>query len=327
MAPADAVARALRGRRQGQGWLCRCPVPGHGRGRGDRTPSLSVVTGPNGTLLLHCHAGCAFHEVWACLCQLGLVEQKSRSAAATVATLATGAGNARVSAPFAALEVSRQAATAATGWLRQNQQRTALAQRIWQRSEPAAGTPVARYLLSRGIEVEPPESLRYAVLRHKPTGLRLPAMMAAVQDPAGRVIAVHRTYLASDSHRKADVDQNKMMLGAVAGGGVWLGPPADAVLLSEGIESGLSAMQLCGLPACATLSTSGLRAILLPACVRDVLICADGDEPGLAAAYYAAARLTNQGRRVKIARPPQSTDFNDLVLSRPTYCHDCHSSL
>ena len=48
MAPADAVARALRGRRQGQGWLCRCQVPGHGRGRGYKTPSLSVVTGRDG---------------------------------------------------------------------------------------------------------------------------------------------------------------------------------------------------------------------------------------------------------------------------------------
>lgn len=326
MASADAVARALGGRRQGHGWLCRCPVPGHGRGRGDKTPSLSVETGQKGTLLLHCHAGCGFRDIWACLCQLGLVEQKSGSAAATVATLATAVTKPRLSAAFAASTVSQQAATAATGWLRQNQRGTALAQRIWQSALPAAGTPVARYLRGRGIEGDPPESLRYAVLPHKPTGLRLPAMVAAVQDRTGNVVAVHRTYLAAGGGGKADVDPNKMMLGPVAGGGVWLGPPADEVLLSEGIESGLSAMQLCGLPACATLSTSGLKAIVLPACVRDVLICADSDEPGLAATYYAANKLSNQGRRVKVATPPRFNDFNDLLFSRSTYRDELHYS-
>lgn len=326
MASADAVARALGGRKQGHGWLCHCPVPGHGRGRGDRTPSLSVVTGQNGTLLLHCHGGCGFPEVWACLRQRGLVEQKSGRAAATVATVATGVRRVSISAPLPALEVSRQAATVATGWLQQNQRRTVVAQRIWQDAAPAAGTPVATSLHGRGIQIEPPEALRYAVLRHKPTGLRLPAMVAAVRDRTGAIIAVHRTYLAADGHGKADVDPNKMMLGPVAGGGVWLGPPADAVLLSEGIESGVSAMQLCGLPACATLSTSGLQAIVLPTCVRDVLICADSDVPGLAAAYYTASKLTNQGRRVKIAMPPRSTDFNDLLFSRSTYCDEFHYS-
>ena len=71
MTTAD-VARALHGRRNGAGWLCRCPVPGHGRGRGDRTPSLSVDDREGGRLLVHCHAGCSQPEIIAALRESGL---------------------------------------------------------------------------------------------------------------------------------------------------------------------------------------------------------------------------------------------------------------
>ena len=45
---------------------------------------------------------------------------------------------------------------------------------------------------------------------------------------------------------------------------------------------------------------------------------ADGDEPGEAAAADGARRWKREGRRVRIARPPQGQDFNDLLLGRVT---------
>ncbi|HZR76999.1 MAG TPA: toprim domain-containing protein [Bradyrhizobium sp.] len=66
----------------------------------------------------------------------------------------------------------------------------------------------------------------------------------------------------------------------------------------------------------AALSTSGLRALELPHGVRDVIVLADGDDPGEAAAQDCARRWKREGRRVRIARPPQGTDFNDLLLLR-----------
>jgi DNA primase len=48
--------------------------------------------------------------------------------------------------------------------------------------------------------------------------------------------------------------------------------------------------------------------------VRDVIILADGDEAGEAAARDCALRWKCQSRRVRIARPPQGMDFNDMLL-------------
>jgi hypothetical protein len=45
------------------GFLCRCPVPSHGKGRGDKDPSLSILIGNNGQLLVNCHASCDYKDV------------------------------------------------------------------------------------------------------------------------------------------------------------------------------------------------------------------------------------------------------------------------
>ena len=51
--------------------------------------------------------------------------------------------------------------------------------------------------------------------------------------------------------------------------------------------------------------------------MRDVIVLADGDDPGEAAARDAALRWKRQGRRVRIARPPKGMDFNDMLLGAP----------
>jgi hypothetical protein len=48
---AEAIARALNGRRCGQSWMAPCPA------HDDHHPSLSI-TERHGRLLVHCHAGC-----------------------------------------------------------------------------------------------------------------------------------------------------------------------------------------------------------------------------------------------------------------------------
>ena len=116
-------------------------------------------------------------------------------------------------------------------------------------------------------------------------------------------VAIHRTFLARDGTGKAPVDPQKMMLGPCRGGAVRLAD-ADAVLMvGEGIETCLSAMQATGYPAWAALSASGLPTLELPSIVREVIILADGDAPGEAAARCGAHRWVGEGRRVRIARP------------------------
>jgi hypothetical protein len=92
-------------------------------------------------------------------------------------------------------------------------------------------------------------------------------------------------------------------------------------MVGEGIETCLAAMQASAQPAWAALSTSGMTALRLPPDVRTVIILADHDCSGAGerAAYAAAARGLAEGRRVRIAMPPEpGTDFNDVSRVAPT---------
>ena len=57
-----------------------------------------------------------------------------------------------------------------------------------------------------------------------------------------------------------------------------------------------------------------LRSLDLPDDVRNVIVLADGEDAGEAAARDCAWRWKREGRRVRIARPPRGMDFNDLLL-------------
>jgi len=102
-------------------------------------------------------------------------------------------------------------------------------------------------------------------------------------------------------------------LGKAAGGVVRLGEASELILVGEGIETCLSVMQATGQPVWAALSTSGLTGLQLPPHIRDVTILADGDDPGERAAQAAARRLKMSVRSVRIVRPFQGADFNDML--------------
>ncbi len=192
-----------------------------------------------------------------------------------------------------------------------------LALKIWAKTLPAQGTLVDFYLRSRGIVVPLPDSLHFhPALYHSPKET-WPAMVGLVtHGNSGHPLAIARTYLSRDGKAKAPIDPPRKMLGPCGGGVVRLGPTANRLMVGEGIETCLSAMQATGRPAWAALSTSGLRSLDLPAEVHEVTILADGDEPGEQAARDAAQRWFIEGRRVGIARPPHGLDFNDLLLGR-----------
>ena len=140
-------------------------------------------------------------------------------------------------------------------------------------------------------------------------------MVALVTDGLlGLGVAIHRTFLARNGDGKAPVEPQKMMLGPCRGAAVRLAPATAALMVGEGIETCLAAMQATGRPAWAALSTSGLRSLELPADVKEIIILADGDDAGEQAALTAAMRWKCEGRTVRIARPPRGMDFNDLLL-------------
>jgi putative DNA primase/helicase len=290
---AEEIARALGGRKAGSTWMAICPA------HDDRDPSLSIRDAGDGKVLVRCHAGCEQKQVIAALKSRGIWSDTGRRQ-----------GRMRGFQTGAATEPDRGDA-----------KRTEAALRMWGATLPAAGTVVETYLRSRGIVIPVPATVRFhAAMRH-PSGHVWPAMVALVTcGTNGAPVAIHRTFLARDGQGKAPVGPSKMMFGPCRGGAVRLGAIGDRLMIAEGIETALSAMQATAQAVWAALSTSGLRTLELPANVRDVVVLADGDEPGNAAARDAGLRWKGEGRRVRVAHPPRGFDFND-VLRGCAFCH------
>jgi hypothetical protein len=286
---AELIAIALGGRKAGRGWSARCPA------HDDRNPSLSLRDSATGGVCVKCFAGCPKNEVIASLKALGLWFDKTSWRTST-----------KRLKPSATIKVT------------DDQNRTSIALSIWQACVPAAGTLVETYLGSRGLVLPATPTLRFHPNLKHPSGEHWPAMVALVCDYDGAPLAIHRTFLARNGVGKASVDPQKMMLGQCRGGSVRLAEPSDILMIGEGIETCLAAMQATGLPAWAALSTSGLTSLELPDTIRDIILLADGDDAGEAAAQTCAKRWINQGRRVRIARPPKDLDFNDLLINPPT---------
>ena len=183
-----------------------------------------------------------------------------------------------------------------------------------------ADSAAETYLAARGLAVPDTPELRFHPdLTHWETRTGYPGLVAFVRNAGGRVIGVHRTYLAPDGTAKADLPSPRMMLGSVTSGAVRLAALGDGAVLglAEGIETALSVSQACpDLPVWAALSAGNLAQVALPTEVLRVVILADHDAAGagIRAAERAAARHHAEGRRVWIAVPDRAgEDFNDLL--------------
>jgi putative DNA primase/helicase len=149
---------------------------------------------------------------------------------------------------------------------------------------------------------------------------RLPAMLAAISDPAGNLIAVHRTFLCRDGLAKADVEPQKATLGHYWGGAVRLDQAGFEIVVGEGIETSGAAGLLMGLPAWSAVSAGNLaRGLMLPAIVRRVVIAVDRDPSGEQAARAAGSRWAAEGRRVRYWMPNTvGRDACDVLAARNT---------
>jgi hypothetical protein len=286
---AAEIARALgAAHRSGRWWRCRCPV------HGSKGPTLAVRDGDRAALVVHCHAGCSWAEIFKELRRLGLLD----------GTFA----NAKPPAPAADLLVSQAAL------------RTAAALKLWNAAKLAErAVLLERYLRSRNITMPIPRSLRWARSIRHPTGVYCSAMIARIDDVDGKLISVHRTFLRADGLGKAALEPPRAALGPVKGGAIRLAPAGPTLLIGEGIENCLSATQATGLPAWSAISASFMEALQLPEVVRVVVILADNDRNGAGqrSAARAGQRWIEEGRRVRIALPPETgSDFNDILTGR-----------
>jgi hypothetical protein len=278
---AETLTRDLGGLwRNGRG-QAPCPVCQPERRRDQN--ALSITTG-SGKLLLHCF--------------------KTRCSFTAIAE-AAGAPLAEVQIdPAAQREHERKQAEYQAAKL-------AKARSLWERARPIEGTKAAAYLRGRGITIPLPGTLRFVPdLHHSPTTSWGCAMVADVQPTGG----VHRTFFTKQGQRVSK--SPKLMLGPCNGGAVRLSAGAGPLYVTEGIETGLSVLQLVAdrSPSVwAALSSSGIKGLRLPDRPGELVIASDGDDAGSEAAQVLAQRAATLGWDVGLMPAPTGKDWNDVL--------------
>lgn len=274
----SSIAKSLGGaKRNGDGWICRCPV------HKDQSPSLSIRGMNNGGIVVHCFTGCDWKEVKDEIKKRGLIDS---------------------------VPITRDAAPV-QGNKKPIQNLSAV--RLWSEAIPAENTLAEEYLRKRGYNSLLPGSLRYHSHLKHPNGNFYPGIVAAVAiHPYKEIFSVHRIFL----NNRAEKIQNdaKLSLGPIKGGCVRLTYPFDTIVLTEGIETGLVVMEKIKMPVWCCLSAGGLESVKLPPQIKRVLIYADNDihSRGEQAAKNAARRFARYGKEVEIHTPSKiGTDYND----------------
>ena len=198
----------------------------------------------------------------------------------------------------------------------------------WANASPLTGEdPPSRYLQSRGIDVLPPGSaVRYCAempdyvpaLKRK---LYRPAMLSRlVNSERG---ALHITFLTLTGE-KANIEKVKRFFTGAhipASGAVRLGPAAEFMGVSTGLETSMSAsLKHNGMSVWATLTDVGLLKFLPPPECRHLTIFSDNDElfsgqqASISLAYALAHAKT--GLKIVFKLPPDGfKDWNDVVMA------------
>jgi putative DNA primase/helicase len=291
---AEAISRALGGRKTGQQWMVRCVA------HADRTPSLALRDGDRGRLLVHCHAGCHAFDVFAELRKLNL---GAKDLSGRDDDKAGSHHRAKPTADRSAVELALQIFTDAV--------------------DPRRG-PVQVYLQGRGLGRLPDDVIDVRYHPRCPRGTdRLPAMIALMRDAvSNEPTGVHRTFLRSDGSGKADVSPAKMMLGRAAGSVVKLTPDEDVLAglgLSEGLEDGIAILNMGWRPVWACMSAVGMSHFPVLRGIEALTLFRDADRAGLSAAGSCAGRWRRAGLSAVVVDP---RNWKDFAAMAEALCHE-----
>jgi Toprim domain len=200
---------------------------------------------------------------------------------------------------------------------------------IWRSSTPIGGTAAEAYLRSRGITWPLPGTLRFhmGLSSVEAPFKSYPALVAAMTSVSRELRAVYVIYL--DGAAKAPLEHAKIFRGCPAGASVHLAAlRGDSLIICEGVETGLSILQLAcepePIPVWACGSTAELVNFEVPA-VRTLYIGIDIDVPrrgqqgdGEIAARRLIERLSATRPEIEVfiqwpeaARLGVKGDFND----------------
>lgn len=169
---------------------------------------------------------------------------------------------------------------------------------LWSSSAPITGADDGgRYFSARGLQGPYPRDLRFCsstrVIGHPSRGF-LPAIVALVRDPEGRVVNIHRTYLENGSKAKMD-DPRRLFPGKLPpGSAIRLGDHGGRLGVAEGIETSLAVTRDFGIACWATLNSTMMEKFVLPDGIQEFSVFGDNDLKfgGQKAAYALAHRAS-----------------------------------
>lgn len=182
------------------------------------------------------------------------------------------------------------------------------------------GTPVEKYLKSRGINFLPKNIQYIESLKYYDDGKLIgscPAMLCKFDGVDGKPLTFHATYLTQDGEKASLPAVRKFMpaKSELCGGAIRFGN-SEELHIAEGVESALSVMQLYNVVCWAVGNATLMEKFEVPVGVKKLIICADNDAnyTGQKSAYNLAHKLSLKGVQVSVLVPDViGSDFNDLV--------------
>ena len=198
--------------------------------------------------------------------------------------------------------------------------RTEAPVRLWNLCRSIHGSHAEAYLHARGIE----HCRGLPALRFHPNLFyrtaddaqhALPALVAAVADPAGLFTGVQRTWLDPRRPVKANLSHPRKALGRIHGCAVYLGEPHATLVVAQGIETALALRTACpDLAVAATLTETSFGAYTAPERITRLIVAHDN----VPASAQAAERLLARCRRRALCATVVAAagkDFNDDLLA------------
>lgn len=284
-----ADKQGYRPHKVGRDWRVFCPV--HEADGGPHKPSLAIWSTGEGRYATKCMTGCKGSDVWHALRGLGITAaQRVGSSAMDRLKAAQAREKHRVDHLTKVQEILSES------------------------TAPAIGGPIEYYLRSRGLHPLPPSDLATILQAPDPIwtatkGFTLGAVicdMTTLTELRPKAVGLQLLSLDDVGNPRLARGTNKKfrsIIGSSKGYGVPYGIPSPRLVVAEGVESMLAAMKLLDIPfGVATLAAPNMPFLLVPDYIREVVIAADNDTPGMEAAAELMNDLGHIGIRCHIER-------------------------
>lgn len=191
-------------------------------------------------------------------------------------------------------------------------QRLTQARTIWNMGRPVVRTLAERHCRLRGVRraLPGPDVLRYVheapVSVYQERSPVRPALVAAIRDEGGDLVAIEITYLNPNGRRADHLRVPRKTVGVpVTPTAVRLDDVGPDLCVGEGLFTSLAASEIFGWPTWALLSTSNLRNWRPPPQVRRLLIAADRGKDGERSARRLYEQTLKLGLQAAVRFPPQ----------------------